>query len=189
MRDGPDEVPLHWREMVAAPDLFSVPRRFDLATVLVAMLGFAILFAVMRWLDMTPSAMALIGGLFTVVAFGQWIAASRGRPREASIVAAMVFVFAGYLLEFVINRGGLEFTLIPRMILFSLRAMLLGVPSGYLVGTLVGGVFLVSHHLREHGALRRRDASAVHPHGDSPWDEPKTDLSIETAESALPSTE
>lgn len=150
-----------------APDLFSVPRRFDLATVLVAMLGFALLFAGMRSLDMPPAAMAVLGGLFVAVAFGQWVANRRGRPREASIVAAGFYWFAfnAWLMH---GEGEHGFV----VLLFAVFASAIySFPTGYLVGTLVGGVFLVSHHLREHGLLRRRDASADHPHAESPWDE------------------
>lgn len=176
MRDRPDDAPLLWIDLVAASDLFSVPRRFDLATVLVAMLGFALLFSGLRiYFDATPPVMAVIGGLFVTVAFGQWAAARRGRPRQASIVAAGIFWFA-------LNLGLLYFGrrhAIDSVGVAAFTAVLYSIPSGYIVGTLVGGVFLVSHHLRERGALRRRD-SANQPHADSPWDEPATDLATET---------
>lgn len=155
-----------------APDLFSVPRRFDLATVLVAMLGFAILFAVLRFLDATPRMMAVFGGLFATVGFGQWTAARRGRPRQASIVAAGLFWFAYYAWLMFMGRDQAFATLG----FAAFVAALYSIPTGYLAGTLVGGVFLVSHHLREHDALRRREASADHPRADSPWDEPTEPL-------------
>ena len=154
-----------------APDLFSVPRRFDLATVLVAMLAFALLFSGLRvYFDATPGAMAAIGGLFVAVAFGQWATADSGSPRKASMIAAGIYWFVFNLgLVYFSPHYGMDST---GLAMFT--ALLYSIPSGYVAGTLVGGVFLVSHELREHGAFRRRDAEAERPHGDSPWDEQPT---------------
>lgn len=74
-----------------APDVFAVPRRFDLATVLVAMTGFALLFTGLLLLDATPGVLAGAAALFTLVAVAQAIAIRWEKPREASIVAGMVF--------------------------------------------------------------------------------------------------
>lgn len=153
------------------PDVFSVPRRFDLATVLVAMSAFAILFAGLLLLDASPVVLAFLGGFLALVAAAQWIGSKWNRPRTASIVA-------GVLIYWIAGAAETYFMpMPPRMELPQLIAMLLvvgtlsGIIAGYLGGALVGGVFLVSHYLREWLGRGKRDLVAERQESESPWEE------------------
>jgi hypothetical protein len=145
------------------PDLFSVPRRFDLFTVLVAAAGFAVLFTAMRLLDFRPATMAVLAGLFAVVAFAQAVTHGRFSPRHASMdVTVIYFMILAGAEVLLYGRGNVVIG-----VFFSL---ILGLIVGYLVGVLVAGVFLVSYHLRERFNRPIENASASRQEH-SPWDE------------------
>jgi hypothetical protein len=157
-----------------APDLFSVPRRFDLITVLVATTGYALLFTGMRLLDFSAEALGVAGVLFAFVAAGQAATDGRMSPRTASTYAAVVFwclffVYAG------VAWGQDERAphLIVSVVLHLVLAICYGVLTGYFVGVLAAGVFLVSYHVREKLAFvaRRRADAAETLQESSPWDE------------------
>jgi hypothetical protein len=144
------------------PDIFSVARRFDMATVLVAMLGYSLLFGGMLMLDAWPSLIALFGAFFAFVAVGQAFAIRSGRPREASIIAGAIFWF--FVACGLLTQAPLD----PCMFVSAMfTATVAGPIAGYLAGTLVGGVFLISHYLREADLLRRRSPQA--DEDASPW--------------------
>jgi hypothetical protein len=148
-----------------APDVFSVSRRFDMATVLVAMLGYSLLFGGMLMLDATPALIAIFGVFFAFIAIGQAVAINYGRPREASIIAGSIFWFVGAIIVLSSDNYPASSCAVLGALI---SAMIAGPISGYLAGALVGGVFLVSHYLREADLLRRRAPQA----GDddaSPW--------------------
>lgn len=129
---------------MGTPQVFAVPRRFDLATVLVAMTGFALLFTVLIAVFKSPPAfLAAMAILFAMVAVGQALAIRTENPREASVAAGAMFGIAVALYQ-VYQYG-------PHYMLSVLFAPVWGGCCGYLAGTLVGSVFLISHHLR--GAL------------------------------------
>ncbi len=148
-----------------SPDIFSVSRRFDMATILVAMGGYALLFGGLHLLGATPETIAAAGVLFAVVAIAQAISIRWGNPRAASIIAGVFFwnVAAAVIL---IRDGNYD----SWSILGGIFAVIaLGPITGYLVGVLVGGVFLIAHYLRQSKALRRRiPASEDEPN--SPWE-------------------
>jgi hypothetical protein len=156
---------------MTAPDIFSVPRRFDMATVLVAMTGFSLLFTVMYiiqpFTESGPMTMAVISGLFVAVAIGQALVINGGDPRVASIIAGGVYWFLIFILAAAVGRLS-DVNAID--VSFLCIGVVLGPIAGYLAGTLVGGVFLVAYHLREHGFLKRRTPEA-NPADNSPWDD------------------
>jgi hypothetical protein len=151
------------------PDLFSVPRRFDMATILVAMTGFVLIFTlvqvVVQWLGYPRSTFAAVGGMFVFVAVGQAVSIRWKKPREASAIAGTAYWLAWAIIvvpitDETINRRD-DFCAL-------LAAMICGPISGYLVGVLVGGVFLVAYHLREGGILAKRPDAQPAP-DQSPW--------------------
>jgi hypothetical protein len=151
------------------PDVFSVPRRFDLATVLVAMFCFAALFAGLRLMGAPPSLLAIFGGLVVAVAIGQGVAAKRNCPRKASMAAGIVYWLglAAVIILIESPRGAWPCAIISTTI----SSLIWGALTGYLSGALVGGVFLVSHHLRETWGVGRRRTAASDSRGESLWDE------------------
>jgi hypothetical protein len=158
---------------MAAPDLFSVPRRFDLFTVLVATAAYAILFTALRMLDVPASGLGWAGGLFATVAVGQAISEGRASPRKASIVAAMVFWLV-FFAALVLTSNSASPGRLSALILFAFFSIATyGLVTGYLVGVLVAGVFLVSYHLRAYFTGERASQESTASHEEpSPWDEP-----------------
>jgi H+/gluconate symporter-like permease len=153
------------------PDLFSVPRRFDLFTVLVAAAGFAVLFTGMRLLDFPPQMMGVVGGSFIAVAIGQALAPQRVGPRWGSVIGAIA-----YCCVVTVSVGvdhwwqGMTMTLWQVFVRTMLIGLLYGVFTGYLVGVLVAGVFLVSYHLHERFSQPVTSTGSTRQES-SPWDE------------------
>ena len=146
------------------PDVFSVSRRFDLATILVAMLAYALLFAGMRLLRAWPSVIGVVGLFFTVVAAGQAVAIRWNNPRAASVVAGTLFWIAFAIVVAVAYGFGSSCEIAAALVIL----IMLGPILGYLAGALVGSVFLISHYLRETQTFRRH-APAKEEEADSPW--------------------
>ncbi len=151
------------------PNVFSVPRRFDLATVLVAMSAFAILFAGLLLLNAPPSVLAFLGGFLAVVAAAQWIGNKWNRPRTASIVAGiLIYWVAGVAEAYFLPTPRMRF---PQLIvILFVSGTISGALAGYLGGALVGGVFLVSHYLREWLGHGKHDSVAEQLTSESPWE-------------------
>lgn len=136
-----------------------------MATILVAMGGYALLFGGLHLLDAPPAYIAAAGALFAAVAIAQAIAIRFGNPRAASIIAGVIFwnVVAAVIL---INDGNYD----SCSFLGGIFAVItLGPITGYLVGVLVGGVFLVAHYLRQSKALRR-GVPVTNDEPNSPWE-------------------
>ncbi|MEZ6087405.1 MAG: hypothetical protein R3C05_05125 [Pirellulaceae bacterium] len=121
--------------------VFSAPRKFDLATLLAVTTAYALMFAGMRAFDANDAAMLWTGAFVSIIAAGQAILFGGNAPRASSMIVGSVLVAFTMLVAVTgLNVLGL-FTSV-------LVGGLLGPPSGYLSGTLVGGVFLIAHHLR-----------------------------------------
>lgn len=124
-------------------ELYSAPKRFDLATIFVVTAAYSLLLGGLAMLDAIPVVMVGFSVLAAVVTGAQAYFQNTLNPRGVSIVAGMVvstlFVWAGH----VILRS---YVAIP----FTTFFFGLGCGSfvGYLMGTLVGGVFLVADELR-----------------------------------------
>ncbi|TWT32255.1 hypothetical protein KOR34_40170 [Posidoniimonas corsicana] len=119
-----------------------MPRRYDLWTMLVATLGFSLLFAAMRALHWPPEAAVVTGLFFLLVGAGQALLFGGESPRAAScavgaaigVVSTLVSAGWGYvgdelLTLALINGAGLAFV-------------------GYAVGAIIGGLFLVADLMR-----------------------------------------
>jgi hypothetical protein len=151
----------------STPHIFSVSRRFDMATILVAMFGYAILFGALGFIpEISTYLIGLFGLFFAVVAVAQAVTIDWGNPRGVSIFAGGMFWFLFAVIQVMDDN----FPLSPCTLLAALlTATVFGPIAGYLAGTLVGGVFLISHYLREANLLRRRSTSAD-AEANSPWD-------------------
>ena len=117
----------------ASAKVYSVPRRYDLATVFVISFAFGLLFAGMRSMRWPPE-LALVTGLFiSFVGVAQALLFKGSKPRLASVLAGAVF-----FLTFALIMGFGPWLLY----------LVLGSVLGYVAGTLIGGVFLVAEVLR-----------------------------------------
>ncbi len=165
---------------------YSAPRRFDLATMLVVTLAYAMLFAGMKVLDFSPSAFIRTASLITLVAIAQSLFATWEKPRQGSFLFSndprQVSVLVGiafYVLFMPWMYGAAFFwqeiqrgvSLGP--LVMSLLAILLpGTLMGYFSGVLVAGVFLVADSLRRFLKRRHSDKNADQKSSnESPWDD------------------
>lgn len=121
------------------PTLYSVPRRFDLATLLTVTLAYALLFAALRVLRFEPLVFGLVAGFFTAVAIGQALLFKGDSPRKASVLVGAVY-WTG--LQTLVGMAGVWSPCLAASFI------LWGGASGYVAGTLVAGVFLVADAVR-----------------------------------------
>jgi hypothetical protein len=111
--------------------------------------------------------MAAVGGMFAFVAVGQAVAIRWKNPRAASVIAGTVYWLIWAVIIFPamndIDRSLDGCALIS--------AVIFGPVTGYLVGVLVGGVFLVAYHLRGRSGFFGRRAGPDVAEVESPWEE------------------
>jgi hypothetical protein len=130
-----------------AAKVYSVPRRFDLATIFVVMLAFSLLFGAMKAFQFPAEASASIAGFIAAIGAAQALLFGGRRPRTASLVTGSL-IFTGILLATWVANG-------PRMthwglILFGATYGVIGGGIlGYLSGGIVAGVFLIADKVRK----------------------------------------
>ena len=139
------------RPPLVTPD-FGVPRRFGIGTMLVVTAMYAMLFAVLRAIGLSPLDFGVIVLFFTAVGLGQAILFGGKRPRVASRIVGASFSLSVGLVRF-FHREMTSGVSIPLHylcigILFSL---FFGLLWGYVAGVLISGVFLMLDKL---GRLR-----------------------------------
>ena len=135
--------------------LHSVPRRFDLATVLVIVLAYAILFGVLRLMRLRPIAIGELAGFVTCVGIGQALFFRGRKPRVSSVIVGTVCLPAIYLFEALTGDASL-FEFHYFVVLIWLSIAVAGAISGYLAGVAIGLVFLVAHVTRKPIRWRKR---------------------------------
>lgn len=123
-------------------DLYSVPRRYDLATLFAVSVAYAVLFAFLRWTHWPVAMFILVAAFITSVGIAQALLFGGKRPRRASVLMGVLWwigivIYAAFAARV---RG-------PDAILGVCAAWLF-LLFGYIAGTLVGGVFLVAHAAR-----------------------------------------
>ena len=155
--------------------IYSVPRRFDLATIFVVTLAYSLLFGTMKAISFPPIASAIVAGFILIVGAAQAFLFGGNRPRTASVVAgALAYTLA---LAAVWLWYGPRFYATPQLLISASFTIAGGAFLGYLAGVIIGGVFLVADKLRN--LLSRRqaelnpDTSAGPPgttdRGNDPW--------------------
>ena len=123
-------------------ELYSAPRRFDLATIFVVMAAYSLLFGALAGLDALPIVKIFVGGLLAIVAVAQAFFLNVYSPRGVSIATAIpvytsfvIWMWSAYPRSF------------PGWLVVLM--LLVGPPLGYIAGVLVGGVFLVADLVRK----------------------------------------
>jgi hypothetical protein len=123
------------------PDVYSVPRRFDIATLLVVSFAYSVLFSGLRGLNASLGTFAFVGGLTVVVGAAQALLASGLGPRASSTLSGMVYVAIWILVLHLTNDA-------PGMIVALIWCIVCGGVAGYLCGAIEAGVFLVADKVR-----------------------------------------
>lgn len=151
--DSPD--PLHeamdWIDRVLGTESYGAPRVFDLFTLLAVTLAFALLFALLRMAEPVfpgslPSVAVAISVFVTGIAIAQMVLFGSKKPRIASLLAGPPVWFAiGVGFNLWSSRQWAD-PWVYVILLFA--AVFLGLPSGYLGGAMVAGVFLLADFFR-----------------------------------------
>lgn len=141
-------------DALPTPDvrLHSVPRRFDLTTVLVVTLAYSLLFGGLRLLRLRPMAVGEVAGFVTCVAIGQALLFGGKKPRLSSVLVGVICLLGIYLV-YALTRDASLFEFHHRVLLIWLSIAIAGAISGYFAGVAIGLVFLVSHATKR--SLRR----------------------------------
>ena len=137
-------------------DVFSAPRRFDLATLFVVSIAYSVLFATVRAVNWGIMANALLGGLVTITGLAQAVLFHGEKPRFASVLAGAAYG------PIAITIYSYSFRRPPdtdELVVNAIMSIPLGAMFGYLAGAMVGGVFLTAHHIRKRFADRRTAAA------------------------------
>ena len=133
--------------------LHSVPRRFDLVTLLVVTLAYAVLFGALRLMRLGPKDIGQVGGFVTCVGIGQALLFGGKRPRVASMLVGVVCLVGIYLASaLTADASLLEFHYLALPVWMSIA--ICGAISGYFAGVAIGLVFLVSDTIST--AMRQR---------------------------------
>jgi hypothetical protein len=126
-------------------ELYSAPRRFDLATIFVVTAAYSLLLGGLSALDFGPEVKFVAVGLLTVVAAGQALFHDQANPRGVSVViGAAAYTLFTFVMWSMYPRS------FPRSFFFVvvINGLLFGSLLGYIAGVLVGGMFLVAERLR-----------------------------------------
>ena len=121
---------------------YKVPQRFDLATVFVVTLAYALLLGLLRALGAPTFVQATIVAVLTIVGAVQMFAPPR-HVRIAAIATGVVAYAVTAIAIFSQQGNGMIY---PAELLCG--AFTIGSSFGYICGTVVAGVFLVSEYAR-----------------------------------------
>lgn len=138
--------------------IYSAPKRFDIATMMVVTVAYAFLFMLISTVvGMNNStsvwASAIIGLYLAYIAIAQIVLFKGDEPRFASVVAGAA---AFSLTVFAVSAFGNENNGIWNCLAMAfLAGVFFGAPVGYFAGATVGGVFLISDMRRRHVLSRK----------------------------------
>lgn len=135
--------------------VYSVPRRYDLATLFAVSLAYSLAFAVMRSCDFSATAFAVVAAFVTCVGLAQALLFRGRAPRAASVLVGMSFCPVGAVVVAVQGAGPNVERAIAEVIPLAIILLIPGAVTGYITGAAVGGVFLIANHVRK---LARRVA-------------------------------
>lgn len=133
--------------------LYTVPRRFDIATMLTVSFAYSLLFTLLRSLDAQWPVFAFIGGMTVVVAIAQALFPYGNDPRWASAVAGVVYSLLWWM-----GLGIIHGVRDSEFFCAAFAAVLFGPLMGYLCGACEAGVFLVADQVRRRWFPEAEDA-------------------------------
>ena len=127
-------------------ELYSAPRRFDLASIFVVTAAYSLLLGALSLLGSPPVVMIVVAGMIAIIATTQAMFQHVANPRGVSIITgAVTFAIICAILHFT-TRGILTRSLFVNFFIIGIPC---GAFLGYLMGTVVGGVFLVADMVRK----------------------------------------
>lgn len=135
--------------------IYSVPRRFDLATIFVVTLAYSLLFGMMKAISFPPIASAIVGAFILIVGAAQAFLFRGKQPRTASIVAGALTYALAIAAAWIASGPRIYGT--TELLLSASFTLAGGAFLGYLAGVFIGGVFLVADKLRNRFSRRRTE--------------------------------
>ena len=139
------------------PNLYHATRRFDLATIFVAMGVYSVLLAAMSMLQFQAAAQIYLGIFVLVVGIGQAVLEPYYDARRSSILVGAGFhTLCSLVLWYFFVRSDFIITFIGIVLM---NGVLCGAAMGYMAGVLVGGVYLLADVLRGKFEYVKSDAS------------------------------
>lgn len=149
--------------------LYSAPRTFDIATLLVVTFAYALLFAGLRLLDSPSFLFAFLSGLISWVGIAQAAFHGKRSPRQVSVVAGLVYFEIVFIGAYLFQGSPRKFSALE-LFCSLIGSVPGGTGCGYLAGALVGGVFMLAEVVRN--ALGRLQRAPKTSHADEkagPW--------------------
>lgn len=122
--------------------LYSVPRRFDIATLLVVSLAYSILFSFLKVLGAPWPVFLFFGSLTVVIGVAQALFPYGNEPRWASMIAGCVYLGVWTIATAVVMQD------VTAGMCGTVGSFLFGPPLGYLTGAIEAGVFLLADKVR-----------------------------------------
>ena len=155
--------------------VYSVPRKLDLASLFVFTMCYGILFAIMSAFQFQALSFALVAGFLTCVGFSQAVLFGGKAPRFASSITGTLyygalFVFSPFL--FGTSRNQVVQVVDVSVII---PFLVFGLAFGYLSGTCIAGIFLISDRLRmwlRPDAIRAKERSMKETLNDDGFGQP-----------------
>jgi hypothetical protein len=153
-------------------DLYSAPRRFDLATIFVVTAAYSLLLGVLSAFGAPPTVMVVLAGLLAIIAATQAMFAKVANPRGVSVVTgAVAYTVMSWIIWVTVRQAFPNSFIVVTFI----NGIIGGAILGYLLGTLVGGVFLVADMLRGRFEGRAPGASEDGGENSTPSESPFAD--------------
>jgi putative addiction module component (TIGR02574 family) len=155
--------------------IYSVPRRFDLATIFIVTLAYSLLFGTMKAISFPPIASAIVAGFISIVGAAQAFLFGGKQPRTASIIAGALTYSLAIAAACIANGPRIYAT--SELLISASFTIAGGAFLGYLAGVTIGGVFLVADKLRNRLSRKQPvlnlDATAgargTTDRGNDPW--------------------
>ncbi|MCO6043833.1 hypothetical protein NG895_07925 [Aeoliella sp. ICT_H6.2] len=132
------------RQRSTEQTLYSVPRRFDIATMLTVSFAYSLLFTMLRLLGAEWPVFAFIGGLTIAVGVAQAFFPYGDAPRWASAIAGVAYSLLWWV-AFVVVYGTWD----GEFLCVAFSSVIWGPLLGYLCGACEAGVFLVADMVRK----------------------------------------
>ena len=124
-----------------------VPHRFSIGTMMILVTAFAVLFAVLKTLNVDPAAFAVISIFIGGIAACQSLLFKGKYPRSASVVGGIVILvlitLVGEAVWHFSNPDAFTPRYLERILGEVVQAAFFGGPLGYIVGCFVASIFLV----------------------------------------------
>lgn len=138
-------------------DLYTAPRRFDLATIFVVTAACSLVLGGLTVMGWPPIVKVVVSILAAAIAVTQAMFKTTANPRGVSVVTGAAVSTLIIWVAYAAGAYRVLRTPLPVATLFF--GLIGGSISGYLVGTCVGGVFLVADMVR--GKFEQREPSNV----------------------------